>query len=250
MDGFRSDASETTRHINSDGLMVTETTITQFEGWDPKRQAAFVRNERRCSMLVRSDEYAKIILDGNNGGSPTDWLLGERKTGEIAQLELDKGGTSWEVKGWRTGGIKLARERGIKKDTPQLIQIIRASSPNARRAAVAELLAETKERIEVALCAKKCSATIPTRPEKEEPNESDSVLGTWTLASGGKRELANVYPGEGAKERRRDATMAKEIRLGPAWVILRGDFLASHSLRRIPSSLGRNRICGYEGGAL
>ena len=32
--------------------------------------------------------YVKIMLDGNNGGYANDWLLGDRKTGEIARFEL------------------------------------------------------------------------------------------------------------------------------------------------------------------
>jgi len=44
MDGFPGViASDDDFGINSDGLMVTETTITQFEGWDPDGKAEFVR---------------------------------------------------------------------------------------------------------------------------------------------------------------------------------------------------------------
>ncbi len=34
------------------------------------------------------DEYVSIIKEGNNGGYANDWLVGDRKTGEIAYLEL------------------------------------------------------------------------------------------------------------------------------------------------------------------
>jgi len=44
MDGFPGViASDDDFGINNDGLMVTETTITQFEGWDPDGKAEFVR---------------------------------------------------------------------------------------------------------------------------------------------------------------------------------------------------------------
>ena len=44
------------------------------------------------------DGFAKIIADGNNGGYANDWLLGDRKTGEIARFELGLKHT----KLWRT----------------------------------------------------------------------------------------------------------------------------------------------------
>jgi len=39
------------------------------------------------------------MVDGNNGGYANDWLLGDRKTGEIAQLELGlKARKLWKTK--------------------------------------------------------------------------------------------------------------------------------------------------------
>src|SRR5215468_4280988 len=71
-----------------DGLMVTETTITQFEGWDPNGKPEFMRARKALQYAGSIEEYTKIMLDGNNGGYANDWLLGDRKTGEIAQFEL------------------------------------------------------------------------------------------------------------------------------------------------------------------
>src|SRR5208337_2601490 len=34
------------------------------------------------------DDFVRIMLDGNNGGYANDWLIGDRKTGEIALFEL------------------------------------------------------------------------------------------------------------------------------------------------------------------
>src|SRR5207244_2579261 len=81
-------ASDDDFGINRDGLMVTETTITQFEGWDPNGKAEFVRARKALQYAGSIDEYTKIMLDGNNGGYANDWLMGDRKTGEIAQLEM------------------------------------------------------------------------------------------------------------------------------------------------------------------
>src|SRR5271167_1461500 len=74
--------------VNSGGLMVTETTITDFHGWDPSGKAEFVRARKAFQYAGSIDEYVKIMLDGNNGGYANDWLLADNKTGEIARFEL------------------------------------------------------------------------------------------------------------------------------------------------------------------
>ena len=38
--------------VNDAGLMITETTITQFEGWDPNGKPEFVRS--RKALLIRT----------------------------------------------------------------------------------------------------------------------------------------------------------------------------------------------------
>ena len=89
MDGFPGViASDDDFGINGDGLMITETTITQFEGWDPEGTPEFVRARKAMQYASSIDDYVRIMLEGNNGGYANDWLLGDRKTGEIAQFEL------------------------------------------------------------------------------------------------------------------------------------------------------------------
>ncbi len=68
--------------------MVTETTITQFEGWDPEGKPEFARARKALQYSQSIDDFVRIMLDGNNGGYANDWLLGDRKTGEIARFEL------------------------------------------------------------------------------------------------------------------------------------------------------------------
>jgi hypothetical protein len=74
--------------VNDAGLLVTETTITQFEGWDPDGKPEFVRSRKAMQYGRSIDDFARIMLDGNNGGYANDWLVGDTKTSEIAQLEL------------------------------------------------------------------------------------------------------------------------------------------------------------------
>src|SRR5437762_13287772 len=82
------------------------------------------------------DEYTNIMLEGNNGGYANDWLLGDRKTGEIAQLELGlRAHQLWKTKDGVLAGSNWARDlQVLKEDAPQFDPANKESSPNARRA--------------------------------------------------------------------------------------------------------------------
>jgi len=54
-----------------------------------KRQGGICSRAQGVAVRRSIDEYTKIMLDGNNGGYANDWLIGDRKTNEVAQLELD-----------------------------------------------------------------------------------------------------------------------------------------------------------------
>ena len=74
--------------VNEAGLMVTETTITQFEGWDPEGKPEFSRARKAMQYGRSIDDFLKIMLDGNNGGYANTWLVGDNRSGEIARFEL------------------------------------------------------------------------------------------------------------------------------------------------------------------
>ena len=94
--------------------MVTETTITQFAGWDPHGKPEFVRSRKALQYARSIDEYVRIMLDGNNGGYANDWLLADNNTGEIAQFELGlKAHQLWRTKDGVFRGFQLrARPAG------------------------------------------------------------------------------------------------------------------------------------------
>ncbi len=100
MDGFPGViTSDDDFGINAAGIMITETTITQFEGWDPNGKPEFMRSRKALQYAESIDDYVRIIKEGNNGGYANDWLIGDRKTGEIAYLELGLKNTPiWRTK--------------------------------------------------------------------------------------------------------------------------------------------------------
>ena len=47
-----------------------------------------MRSRKALQYANSIDDYVRIIKEANNGGYANDWLIGDRKTGEIAYLEL------------------------------------------------------------------------------------------------------------------------------------------------------------------
>jgi hypothetical protein len=139
--------------INDSGLMITETTITQFEGWNPEGKPEFVRSRKALQYAGSIDEYVALIKDGNNGGYANDWLIGDRKTGEVAYLELGLKNTPlWRTRDGYFASSNFARDpQLIKTETDGFDPHNLASSPNARRVTWEKKMAESKGQIDVAL---------------------------------------------------------------------------------------------------
>lgn len=74
--------------INDAGIMITETTIGNFHGFDANATPEFIRARKAMQYSESIDDFARIMKEGNNGGYANTWLLGDRKTNEIARLEL------------------------------------------------------------------------------------------------------------------------------------------------------------------
>jgi hypothetical protein len=137
--------------VNDAGLLITETTITQFEGWDPEGKPEFVRSRKALQYGSSIDEYAAIIRDGNNGGYANDWLIGDRKTGEIGYLELGLRNTPlWRSKDGYFVSSNFARDPKLMKDeTPEFNPNNLAASENARHVTWEKKMANAKGRIDI-----------------------------------------------------------------------------------------------------
>ena len=142
--------------VTDAGMMISETTITQFVGWNPDGKPEFVRSRKAMQYSSSIDEYVALIRDGNNGGYANDWLIGDRKTGEIGYLELGLKNTPlWRSKDGYFVSSNYARDPAlIKEETdgfdPQNLSI----SPNARRVTWEKRMSEAKGRIDVAMAEK------------------------------------------------------------------------------------------------
>jgi hypothetical protein len=74
--------------INSAGIMLTETTIDSFVGFDPKGIPEPVRMREAMQYGASLSDVERWFTEGNNGAYANMWLIGDTKTNEIGSLEL------------------------------------------------------------------------------------------------------------------------------------------------------------------
>ena len=143
-------ASDDDFGVNGAGLMITETTITGFKGFNPSGTPEFYRARKAMQYASSIDEYVRIMVDRNNGGYANDWLIGDNKTGEIALFEL--GLKNWTVDRTKNGyfvGANFPVKEKLTREETDFDPTNRASSPNARRTRWEQLMAEYEGRIDV-----------------------------------------------------------------------------------------------------
>jgi Phospholipase B len=120
--------------VNASGLMITETTLPQITSFDPKGIPEFERSRKAMQYATSIDEYAAIMREGNNGGYANSWMVGDRKTGEIAYLELGLNHTPLSRKkdGYFVSSNFAADPMLIRDDTSGFDPKNMSSSMNAR----------------------------------------------------------------------------------------------------------------------
>ena len=138
--------------VNDAGIMSSETTITQFIGWDVNGKPEFVRSRKALQYGGSIDEYVALMKDGNNGGYANDWLIGDRKTGEIAYLELGLKNTPlWRTKDGYFMSSNFPRDPALIKDETEGFNPNNpSSSMNARHVRGDAFLQENKGTIDAA----------------------------------------------------------------------------------------------------
>jgi hypothetical protein len=159
--------------INSAGIMSTETTIEDFQGWNPSGVPEFVRARQALQYANSIDQYVSLMEKGNNGGYANDWLIGDRKTGEIAYLELGLQHVHlWRSKSGYFVSSNFARDPGVLKDeTPGFNYNNLSFTSNARRVRWQQLMEQYKGRIDVQLAEQFEADHFDSWTHKETPDQ-------------------------------------------------------------------------------
>jgi hypothetical protein len=238
MDGFPGViTSDDDFGVNSGGLMVTETTITQFVGWDPHGKPEFMRSRKALQYAHSIDDYVRIMLDGNNGGYANDWLLADNKTGEIAQFELGlKAHRVWRTRDGVFVGSNFARDPEVIANDTTFDPHNPATSPNARRNCWESLMERNKGKIDVAMAEKFMSDHYDAFEKRDDADER-SLCGHVESSPRGAEiwDWPPYYPGGAVQGKAMDSAMAKAM----SFYARRGhpcgeDFLAAPFLKAHP----------------
>ncbi len=238
MDGFPGViTSDDDFGVTSAGMMITETTITQFEGWDPKGKPEFMRSRKALQYANSIDDYVRIIKEGNNGGYANDWLIGDRKTGEIAYLELGLKNTPlWRTKDGYYVSSNFARDPKVIKEETTFDPNDASSSPNARHARWEEVMKQAKGKVDVNLAEQFLSDHFDSFEKKEQANER-ALCGHVDASSRGVKEWGwdAHNPGGAVQGKATDSSMtAKMSFVARAGHPCGADFLAADFLEHHP----------------
>jgi hypothetical protein len=135
--------------VTGGGILITETTITQFKGFDESGIPEFVRARKAAQYANSIDEFVKIMTAGDNGGYANDWLVGDTKTNEIARLELGlKNYRVWRTKDGIYVGSNFPSDEKLMKEETTFDPHDSTSSPNSRRRRWESLTEQYKGKID------------------------------------------------------------------------------------------------------
>ena len=210
-------ASDDDFGINSAGIMITETTISAFEGYDPAGIPEFVRARKAMQYAASIDDFARIMKEGNNGGYANDWLVADRKTGEIASLELGlKNVTLERSKDGYFVGSNFPINPKLTREETSFQAGDKGNSANARHLRWKQLMTEYKGKIDVAAAQRFLADHYDTYQNKSEPNER-TLCGHIDLSPRGSPGWQPPFGIAGAVQNKvADAAMAERMSLAAA----------------------------------
>jgi hypothetical protein len=223
--------------LNSAGIMITETTITGFSGWDSAGSPEFYRARKALQYSNSIDDYVRIMLDGNNGGYANDWLLADNKTGEIALFEL--GLKEHSVRRTKDGyfvGSNFPVDPKLAKLETNFDFSNRQGSPLARKERWEQLVKQHKGAIDVETVKQMEGDSYDAFEKKQGPNER-SLCGLVDRSPRGIPEWdwGKFFPGGTVQAKAIDGRMAQKMQF---WAAMghpcAEDFIADKFLHEHP----------------
>ena len=203
--------------VNSAGIMITETTISRFMGWDPNGIAEFVRARKAMQYSNSIDDFARIMQEGNNGGYANDWLVADNKTGEVASLELGLKNVQLDrTKDGYFVGANFTINPKLSKEETEWDPNDTSLSGNARHIRWTELMRENKGKIDVQMAHRFLADHYDTYEKKVDPDER-TLCGHIDLSARGSQPWQPPYGVAGTvQSKATDAALASRMSLTAA----------------------------------
>jgi hypothetical protein len=221
---------------NDAGMVITETTIGHFFGFDPNGIPEFVRARKAMQYATNIDEFAAIMKEGNNGAYANTWLLADMRSNEIGSLELGlKHVTLERSKDGYFVGSNFPADPALIRDETDFHAADETVSENARHARWDQLMAENKGRIDLATAQRFLGDHYDTVGKVNAPSER-TICGHIDLSPRGSSPWQPAYGPAGAVQNKAtDAAMALRMSLTAAMGHACGlDFHASQHIGEHP----------------
>lgn len=198
--------------VNSAGIAITETTISEFAGFDPSGVPEFARARKAMQYSASIDDFARIMKEGNNGGYANTWLVADRKNNEIASLELGLKNTVLKrtTDGYFVGSNFPADPKLMREET-RFNPDDRSLSENARHERWLTLMEQNKGKIDVSSGERFLADHFDTYENKEQPSER-TLCGHVDLSPRGMPTWQGPYAPVGAVQNKiTDAAGAEKM---------------------------------------
>lgn len=205
--------------MNTAGIVISETTISAFQGYDETGIPEFVRARKALQYGKSIDDVVAIFKDGNNGGYANTWLIGDNKTNEIARLELGlKHVTLARTSdGYYAGANFPIDPKLIADEAPEFNPKDFGTSPTARRLRWERLMEDHKGKIDVRLAQRFLGDGVDTSGTKDAPSER-SLCGRIDLSPRGSAGWQPPFGPAGAVQNKAaDASMIDRMMMSAAY---------------------------------
>jgi hypothetical protein len=221
--------------VNSAGMVITETTISAFHGYDATQVPEFVRARKAMQYAASIDDVARIFEDGNNGGYANDWLIADTRKGEIASLELGLKNVTLERKtdGYFVGSNFPIDRKLIAEETDFAVDD-KSNSPNSRHRRWDQLMAKNKGKIDIPSAERFMADHVDSFTGKNEPSER-TLCGHREVSPRGSASEPPFATEGAAQNKVTDSDLAARMEFEAAAGHACGtDFLAAKHLKEHP----------------
>ena len=205
--------------VNTSGIVITETTISAFTGFDEAGIPEFVRARKALQYGKTIDEVTAIFKEGNNGGYANAWLIGDNKTNEIARLELGLKHVTLErtSDGYYAGSNFPINPKLIAEEAKDFDPKDLSTSPTARRIRWEQILEQSKGKIDLKLAQRFMGDDVDSFEKKSQPNER-TLCGRIDLSPRGSAGWQPPYGPSGAVQNKAaDASMLDRMMFSAAY---------------------------------
>jgi hypothetical protein len=223
--------------MSSAGIVITETTISHFHGFNPGGVPEFVRARKAMQYAESIDDFDRIMRTGNNGGYANAWLVADVNRNEIARLELGLKHITLE----RTSdgyfvGSNFPIDAELTTEETDFPAGDPSVSASARHARWEQLMAEFKGRIDVEAAKRFLADHYDTYAKRADAPSERTLCGHVDLSPRGMKPWQEEFGPAGTVQAKvADAGMVRRMEMEAAMGHPCGlGFVAAEHLKRYP----------------